>query len=98
MQGYNPLMTPTPGMPQMAGPYWQKDLYDRNKPLTDEELDALIPASGYEIVNPPDGYVPITPSRKLNETPVVMQTPQGYMIPEAMGKPYDVQATPGGGD
>lgn len=82
----------------MAGPYWQKDLYDRNKPLTDEELDALIPASGYEIVNPPDGYVPITPSRKLNETPVVLQTPQGYMIPEAMGKPYDVQATPGGGD
>ena len=49
-------------------------------------------------MNPPDGYVPITPSRKLNETPVVLQTPQGYMIPEAMGKPYDVQATPGGGD
>jgi predicted carbohydrate-binding protein with CBM5 and CBM33 domain len=49
MQGYNPLMTPTPGMPHMAGPYWQKDLYDRNKPLTDEELDALIPASGYEV-------------------------------------------------
>jgi predicted carbohydrate-binding protein with CBM5 and CBM33 domain len=43
------MMTPTPGMPHMAGPYWQKDLYDRNKPLTDEELDALIPASGYEV-------------------------------------------------
>ena len=51
-------------------------------------------------MNPPDSYIPITPSRKLNETPVALsqQTPQGYMIPEAMGRPYDVQATPGGGD
>lgn len=46
LQGYNPMMTPTPGgaaaamgMPGMSVPYWQKDLYDRNKPLTDEELD-----------------------------------------------------------
>lgn len=30
-------------------PYWQKDLYDRNKPLTDEELDQLIPVQGYEV-------------------------------------------------
>jgi len=43
------MMTPVPGMPQISGPYWQKDLYDRNKPLTDEELDALIPSSGYEV-------------------------------------------------
>jgi hypothetical protein len=30
-------------------PYWQKDIYDRNKPWTDEELDGLIPAQGYEV-------------------------------------------------
>ncbi len=40
VQGYNPLMTPTSGaQPSMSVPYWQKDLYDRNRPLTDEELD-----------------------------------------------------------
>jgi hypothetical protein len=33
----------------MSGPYWQKDLFDRNKPMTDEELDALIPSAGYEV-------------------------------------------------
>ena len=33
----------------MSVPYWQKDLYDRNKPLTDEELDQLIPTQGYEV-------------------------------------------------
>jgi predicted carbohydrate-binding protein with CBM5 and CBM33 domain len=49
-------MTPTPGsasgMPGATGsvPYWQKDLYDRNKPLTDEELDQLIPSAGYEVM------------------------------------------------
>jgi len=50
-QGYNPLMTPTPGSAAFisSAPYWQKDLYDRNKPFTDEELDALIPSAGYEV-------------------------------------------------
>ncbi|TNV73024.1 hypothetical protein FGO68_gene3837 [Halteria grandinella] len=50
-QGYNPMMTPTPGsgMIGQSLPYWQKDLYDRNKPLTDEELDQMIPTAGYEI-------------------------------------------------
>jgi len=30
-------------------PYWQKDIYDRNKPWTEDELDALIPSQGYEV-------------------------------------------------
>jgi hypothetical protein len=51
--GYNPMMTPTPGsgdfISGQALPNWQKDLYDRNKPLTDEELDQLIPSAGYEV-------------------------------------------------
>ncbi len=41
----------------------------------------------------------MTPSRKITETPVMyQQTPQGFVIPEATGKPYDVQMTPGGGE
>jgi splicing factor 3B subunit 1 len=87
-------MTPTPGskLLMQSLPYWQKDIYDRNKPWTDDELDALIPSQGYELVPAPQGYVPImTPSRKLAETPVmIQQTPQGYMIPDGTGKPYDV--------
>jgi hypothetical protein len=35
-------------------------------------------------VKPPEGYVPMTPSRKITETPVLyQQTPQGFVIPEA---------------
>lgn len=45
------MMTPTPGsgMVGQSLPYWQKDLYDRNKPLTDDELDQMIPTAGYEV-------------------------------------------------
>jgi Splicing factor 3B subunit 1 len=69
-QGYNPMMTPTPGgllpgQPGMSVPYWQKDLYDRNKPLTDEELDQLIPSAGYEVsvFCPCSYFLPIPPSQ-----------------------------------
>lgn len=43
----------------------------RNRYLSDEELNAMLPMEGYEIVEPPAGYAPIrTPSRKLQETPM----------------------------
>lgn len=72
------MMTPVGGMTPggmtpggMSVPYWQRDLFDRNRPMTDEELDQMLPSQGYEVINPPDGYIPIrTPSRKLYETPV----------------------------
>ncbi|GAA5821995.1 hypothetical protein JCM11251_004816 [Rhodosporidiobolus azoricus] len=49
--------------------------------LTDEELDALLPSEGYEVVEPPAGYQPIrTPSKKLNETP--LGDNGGFMMPE----------------
>ena len=41
-----------------------------NRYLTDEELDALIPTSGYVIVAPPPGYAPAPAPRKLQATPV----------------------------
>jgi hypothetical protein len=37
--GYHPMMTPTPGGVGLSVPYWQKDINDRNRYLTDEELD-----------------------------------------------------------
>jgi splicing factor 3B subunit 1 len=41
-----------------------------NRYLTEEELDAILPASGYAIVTPPPGYAPMVAPRKLAPTPV----------------------------
>jgi splicing factor 3B subunit 1 len=41
-----------------------------NRYLTDEELDAILPSTGFAIVSPPPGYAPlITPIRTLSTTP-----------------------------
>jgi splicing factor 3B subunit 1 len=41
-----------------------------NRYLTDEELDAVLPANGYAIVTPPPGYAPLIAPRKLMATPI----------------------------
>lgn len=41
------------------------DISGRNAPLSDEELDMMLPSEGYKILEPPPGYAPIrTPARK----------------------------------
>jgi len=74
---------------QMQAYRWEKEIDDRNRPLADEELDAMFPP-GYKILQPPNNYVPIrTPARKLAATPTPMQgqTPQGfYMQTENLDK------------
>ncbi|XVF67246.1 hypothetical protein PTKIN_Ptkin10aG0105200 [Pterospermum kingtungense] len=99
------LQTPTPG--NLRGPMtpeqynllrWEKDIEERNRPLTDEELDAMFPQEGYKILEPPASYVPIrTPARKLLATPTPMGTPL-YAIPdENRGQLFDVpKEAPGG--
>ncbi|KAK6151371.1 hypothetical protein DH2020_014006 [Rehmannia glutinosa] len=77
---------------------WEKDIEDRNRPLTDEELDAMFPQEGYKILDPPRPHVPIrTPARKLLATPTPMGTPL-YNIPEEnRGQQFDVpKELPGG--
>ncbi|KAJ9528357.1 hypothetical protein QJQ45_014336 [Haematococcus lacustris] len=62
----------------------QREMFERNKPLTDEELDALLPGEkdGYKVMVPPANYKPIIdPSKKLMQTPTPMMTPF-YSIPE----------------
>jgi splicing factor 3B subunit 1 len=73
------LATPSPGQlgamtpEQMQAWRWEKELDERNRPLADEELDALFPQDGYKILKPPAGYQPIrTPARKLTATPTPM--------------------------
>jgi splicing factor 3B subunit 1 len=81
-------------------------LGDRNAPLSDEELDEMLPSEGYKILEAPPGYAPIrTPARKLMSTPAPIASASGiggFMMQEpensrVLGKqmPTDI---PGVGD
>ncbi|KAI9582133.1 splicing factor 3B subunit 1 [Glossina fuscipes] len=82
------MATPTPGAlaamtPEQLQAYrWEKEIDERNRPFTDEELDQMFPP-GYKILPPPAGYVPLrTPGRKLmaTPTPIGAGTPAGFFI------------------
>ncbi len=66
---------------QLQAYTWQREIDERNRPLSDEELDSLFP-EGYKVLQPPAGYVPIrTPARKLIATPTPMAgTPVGFRM------------------
>eukprot|EP01059_Diplonema_ambulator_P012517 TRINITY_DN2286_c1_g1_i1.p1 TRINITY_DN2286_c1_g1~~TRINITY_DN2286_c1_g1_i1.p1 ORF type:complete len:1258 (+),score=383.18 TRINITY_DN2286_c1_g1_i1:82-3774(+) len=53
----------------------------RNRPLSDAELDDILPAEGYKIVPFPDSYKPITPARKYTSAPTPLHG-AGFTIPE----------------
>ncbi|OLN88798.1 U2 snRNP component prp10 [Colletotrichum chlorophyti] len=97
----------TPMHPSQAGgailpTTFGTDISGRNMPLSDEELDALLPGEeqGYKILEPPPGYAPVrAPAHKLMATPA-QQT--GFMMqdPDAVrlsGKPMPAEI-PGIGD
>ena len=82
------------------------DISSRNAPLSDEELDAMLPSEGYKVLEAPPGYEPInTPARKLMSTPAPVNGTAGYggfMMqepedPKAMGKQLPTEI-PGVGD
>ncbi|XP_011494618.1 PREDICTED: splicing factor 3B subunit 1 isoform X2 [Ceratosolen solmsi marchali] len=81
------MATPTPGhlmsmTPEQLQAYrWEREIDERNRPFSDDELDAMFPP-GYKVLQPPAGYVPIrTPARKLTATPTpIAGTPQGFFI------------------
>lgn len=73
------MATPTPGHlsamtpEQMQAYRWEREIDERNRILTDDELNAMFPAEGYKVLEPPANYAPIrTPIRRLQQTP----TPQ----------------------
>ena len=45
------MMTPIGGQGgvPLSVPYWQRDINDRNRYYTDEELDQILPSQGYEV-------------------------------------------------
>jgi splicing factor 3B subunit 1 len=77
---------------------WERELDDRNRPLSDEELDAMFPQEGYIVLEPPATYQPIrTPARRLAATPTPMAGTPLYQLPtEDSGQTYDLPPTPGG--
>jgi len=93
--GGGPQVPMTPEQAQSQR--WEREIEERNRPLTDEELDTMFPSEGYKVLEPPSTYVPIhTPARKLMATP----TPggaQGFAIGQDMpNDAYDVPQTPSG--
>jgi splicing factor 3B subunit 1 len=74
---------------------YDKEIEERNKQYSDEELDQLLPKDGYEVIKPPENYKPSsTPTRKLLSTPTPYgQTPL-YNIPSDTSKPYELLNTP----
>ena len=77
---------------------WEREVEARNAPLTDEDLDLMLPSEGYKILETPASYVPIrTPARKLTATPAPYggATPGFYAMPdEDRGQAFDVPDTP----
>jgi splicing factor 3B subunit 1 len=86
-----------PMTPEMAQRMrWEAEIEERNRPLTDDELDQLFPTSGYRILDPPPGYVPIrTPQRKLMATPTPFGATPGFAITQTPQRDsYGIAATP----
>jgi len=91
--GLDGLVTPSPAVGGMAGMTpeveqarkWERELEERNRYLTDEELDAMFPP-GYKVMEPPADY---RPERKVNMKGVMATPTPGGATPGFM-----MQATP----
>mmetsp|Transcript_36453 Transcript_36453/g.97006 ORF Transcript_36453/g.97006 Transcript_36453/m.97006 type:complete len:1269 (-) Transcript_36453:83-3889(-) len=112
--GQTPLGTPgmaamptpiglTPNFSQMTPEQIQAYRYDaeineRNAPMTDEELDAIFPLTGYEIVRPPTNYQPIRKTVMSTPTPTPGGTPFFNLQSPDAPKPYEVPPSPAVGE
>jgi splicing factor 3B subunit 1 len=64
-----------------------------HRPLSDADLDAILPSEGYTILPPPASYIPLRGVR-LNATPTPLTTP-GYQMPgEQPQSSYDIPQSP----
>ncbi|CAG8974427.1 hypothetical protein HYALB_00004123 [Hymenoscyphus albidus] len=68
---------------QMGGPImptaFGTDISMRNAPLSDEELDMMLPTEGYKILDPPPGYAPIRAiAQKMMATPAPAGGASGF--------------------
>lgn len=101
-QGLVTPMHPSQGAMPVLPTAFGTDISMRNAPLSDEDLDMMLPSEGYKILDPPPGYAPLrTVSAKVMATPV-SSTYGGFMMqdPEsgrALGKQLPTEI-PGVGD
>ena len=105
-QGLETPMHPSQSGAVMMPTTFGTDISSRNAPLSDEELDMMLPSEGYKVLEPPPGYAPIrTPARKLMSTPAPVASASGiggFMMQEPesarqMGKQLPTEI-PGVGD
>ena len=95
-----PVSISTPSIPMtpevMQQMKWEAEVEERNRFLSDEELDAMFPPTGYRILDPPPSYVPIrNPQRKLQTAPTPMDATPGFAIlPTPSRESYAIPATP----
>jgi len=96
----------TPMHPSLAPASFGTDITGRNAPLSDEELDMMLPSEGYTILEPPPGYAPIRPvARKAVTLPTASTSSTGiggFMMqepenPRILGKQLPTEI-PGVGD
>lgn len=92
--------------PSQVMPAFGTDISSRNAPLSDEELDMMLPSEGYKILEPPPGYEPIRNYAKRvsmpSQMPSLNGTIGGFMMqepenPRSMGKQLPTEI-PGVGD
>ena len=55
---------------------------ERNRPMTDAELNQILPSNGYEIVKPPEGYKPSSQAQVDGEE---------YQLPAQESQPYSAR-------
>eukprot|EP00049_Salpingoeca_infusionum_P023676 m.13363 g.13363 ORF g.13363 m.13363 type:complete len:1252 (+) comp5937_c0_seq1:470-4225(+) len=84
-----PMMAQTPSSAQLSAMTpeqvqryrWERDLDERNRPLSDAELDMMIPSEGYMIVDPPASYQPVrAPQARIYNTPTPMANTTGFAM------------------
>ena len=104
--GNQGLATPMHPSQVVLGPTFGTDISGRNAPISDEELDLMLPSEGYKILEPPPGYeYSRVISRKIAATPTpavsangfggfMMQEPEN---PRSLGKQLPTEI-PGVGD
>lgn len=65
----------TPVRPPQGSAYsFGTDISGRNAPLSDEELDLILPSEGYKVLDFPPGYEPLrAPKHMIANTPVSLQ-------------------------
>jgi splicing factor 3B subunit 1 len=94
MHGVGVQVPMTPELTQQLR--WEAEVDERNRYMTDDELNALFPASGYKILDQPASYIPIsTPQRKLLAAPTPMGSTPGFSMAQTPSREsYAIPPTP----